>query len=126
MPEPVNMINNHELSSNFDSDLDLTVLENRETEILDNCNMKDYEFKSDQLKSQQNLTDRQHMQISDRVINATPTSTVTTVGTSSVSVSIATSVPIAETTSSINTQQPVLNKSQNQGKNKNQSFYIHG
>ena len=35
-------INNHELSSNFDSELDLTVLENKETEILEDCNMEEF------------------------------------------------------------------------------------
>jgi hypothetical protein len=41
MPEPINM-NSDELSSNFDSELDLTVLENKENEILEDCKMEEF------------------------------------------------------------------------------------
>ena len=88
MPEPTN-INNHELSSNFDSELDLTVLENKENEILDDCNMEDYEFVSVQ-ESNQNLaskeiqTSNQSKQTQiERASNPTPTSRVATIATNS-------------------------------------------
>jgi hypothetical protein len=41
MPEPIN-INSDELASNFDSELDLTVLENKENEILEDCKIEEF------------------------------------------------------------------------------------
>ncbi len=83
IPEPVNMVN-HELSSNFDSELDLTVLENKENEILDDCNMEDHEFVS---YNENFIRNQQHQ------AEKLPTSTTATVfGTNSISISVAKTV----------------------------------
>lgn len=107
IPEPVN-IKTDELSSEFDSELELTVLENREQEILDECNMMNSRHTPHEsqlpLRREPISFPNISQQLNEKTRPSTTTTTAATMGTSSTTMSIATTGPTSTTatTSTVN------------------------